>query len=77
MKTKLVLVMKIEVHVGEDDRMYGAQITHSNADDPSKVYTQQFENIALAFDDTLNDLLRMKLRQITEHQEIDVCAGNA
>ena len=77
MKTKLVLVMKIEVHVGEDDRMYGAQITHSKADDPSKVSTQQFENIALAFDDILNDLLGMKLKQITEQQEIHSCAGNA
>ena len=77
MKTKLVLVMKIEVHVGEDDRMYGAQVTLANADDPRQRSTRQFETVGHAFDDILSDLLGMKMRQIAEGQQLEDCAGNA
>lgn len=77
MKTKRVLVMKVEVRMGEDDRMYGALVTLADADDHRKRSTRQFDNIGLAFDDILGDLLGAKMRQIARHQKIDGCAGNA
>ena len=76
-KMKNVLVMKVEVQMGEDDRLYGAQVTIADADDPQKRSTRQFGTVGQAFDEILGDLLGMKMRQIAEHQQIHGQVGNA
>jgi hypothetical protein len=77
MKTRSVLVMKLEVQMDEDDNLYEAHLTVSDADDPRRIQTREFKSVGHALDKIFKDLLRSKMQQFAEQEAIHGQAGSA